>query len=231
MKKNQSIELVVLIGRPGAGKGTLSNAFLAENLQCKAFSTGEALRQQVAMKTDLGMTAKQYMDQGLLVPDYLMAKIVKSSLDELKKQDINKIILDGFPRNCTQVVLMQKLGIIPSKIVEIFVSDKEAIRRLAGRLTCSKCGQSFSMKGHKAPKQSGICDSCGSVLEIRADDSIEKAKKRLKVYQSVTAPVIPELQGIFPYVPYFKIPSLICEDKESENMTQEMFNDILNTPT
>lgn len=227
MKKKLAITLVLLLGKPGAGKGTRTKEFLEKHFNWRAFSTGDVLREEKAKGTPLGKRAQEYMDKGLLVPDYLMAEILKNSIENLKEQNIEGIILDGFPRNCTQIVIMQKLGIVPQKIIEIHVDDKEAVRRLSNRLTCSdsKCGKSYSRNGEKAPIHAGICDNCGSPLIVRSDDTPEKAEERLKVYHSQTAPVIPELQMVFKDAAYLKIPTRLLEGNDEE--LQKTFEEFL----
>ena len=181
---------IILLGPPGAGKGTQSKR-LAEGLKLPHISTGDILRQNVKDGTPLGKEAKDYMEKGLLVPDELMAKMLK---DRFAKPDIEKgFILDGYPRALSQAKTLD--GILKEKkvgiglVVYLDTSDAVIIQRLTGRLVCSKCGANFHVT-NMPPKEKGKCDNCGSPLYQRADDKEETVRKRIEVYKNEVASLI-----------------------------------------
>ncbi|MFY9402707.1 MAG: adenylate kinase [Candidatus Omnitrophota bacterium] len=181
---------IILLGPPGAGKGTQAKA-LAEKLKVAHISTGDILRQNVKEGTALGKEAKDYMERGLLVPDELMAKMLKKrfSLADVK----GGFILDGYPRNLAQAKTLEEIflleGIEVDWIVYLDSSEEVIIQRLSGRLVCSKCQANYHIK-NMPPKKEGICDKCGSVLYQRSDDKAETIKKRLEVYRKESAELI-----------------------------------------
>lgn len=181
---------LILLGPPGAGKGTLSDP-LMEQEKLVHISTGEILRSEVAAATELGKQAKSYMESGKLVPDQLVADMVAKKLAQPECR--NGFILDGFPRTVAQAGLldeaMQKIGMKIDAVVLFDAPEELLLQRLTARLTCSKCGVAFN-KLFAPPKQEGICDKCGGALIQRADDSLETAKNRLVVYNEQTAPLI-----------------------------------------
>lgn len=181
---------LVFLGPPGAGKGTLSDPLMkAENLA--HISTGDILRAEIKNGTELGNSAKSYMDAGKLVPDEIVAGMVAKRLasDDCK----TGFILDGFPRTVPQAELLDKamkeIGMTLDAVVLFDAPVDLLIQRLTARLTCRACGASFN-KLFSKPKQEGICDSCGGELYQRSDDSLETAQNRLKVYQEQTAPLV-----------------------------------------
>lgn len=181
---------LVFLGPPGAGKGTLSDPLMkAENLA--HISTGDILRAEIKNGTELGNSAKSYMDAGKLVPDEIVAGMVAKRLasDDCKAG----FILDGFPRTVPQAELLDKamkeIGMTLDAVVLFDAPVDLLIQRLTARLTCRVCGASFN-KLFSKPKQEGICDSCGGELYQRSDDSLETAQNRLKVYQEQTAPLV-----------------------------------------
>ncbi len=181
---------LVFLGPPGAGKGTLSDPLMkAENLA--HISTGDILRAEIKNGTELGNSAKSYMDAGKLVPDEIVAGMVAKRLasDDCKAG----FILDGFPRTVPQAELLDKamkeIGMTLDAVVLFDAPVDLLIQRLTARLTCRACGASFN-KLFSKPKQEGICDSCGGELYQRSDDSLETAQNRLKVYQEQTAPLV-----------------------------------------
>ncbi len=181
---------LILLGPPGAGKGTLSDPLMAqENLI--HISTGEILRNEVAAGTELGKQAESYMKSGKLVPDQLVADMVAKKL--AAEECRNGFILDGFPRTVAQAGLLDTaMKAIQMKLdaVILFEAPEDLLlKRLTARLTCSKCGVAFN-KLFAPPKQDGVCDKCGGTLIQRADDSLETAKNRLIVYHDQTAPLI-----------------------------------------
>ena len=181
---------LVFLGPPGAGKGTLSDPLMkAENLA--HISTGDILRAEVKNGTELGKTAKEYMDKGGLVPDEIVAGMVAKALaaDDCK----NGFILDGFPRTVPQAELldsaMSKIGMKLDAVVLFDAPVDLLIQRLTARLTCKKCKASFN-KLFSKPKVEGVCDFCGGELYQRDDDTLATAQNRLKVYNEQTAPLI-----------------------------------------
>ncbi|MFH0918244.1 MAG: adenylate kinase [Candidatus Omnitrophota bacterium] len=181
---------LVLLGPPGAGKGTQA-ARLAEKLALPHISTGDILRQNVKLDTDLGRQAKGIMEKGLLVPDDLVAKM----LDErFNNPDIKKgFILDGYPRTLSQAHSLDKILAVKGLAVDLVVyldsSDQVIIKRLTGRLVCSKCGANFHVT-NMPPKVKGLCDNCQGSLYQRSDDNEITVRKRLEVYKQQVASLI-----------------------------------------
>lgn len=181
---------IVLLGPPGAGKGTQAKV-LAQKLSLPHVSTGDILRQNVKKDSALGKEAKSYMEKGLLVPDELVAKMLVESFSQ---PDTEKgFILDGYPRNLAQAEtldsILNKLGIDIDFVVYMDTSDEVIIQRLSGRLVCSACGLNFHIK-NMPPKASGICDVCRGSLYQRTDDKEETVKKRIEVYKNEVASLI-----------------------------------------
>lgn len=181
---------IIMLGAPGAGKGTQAK-MIAEKFGIPHISTGDIFRSNIKEGTELGMEAKKYMDQGLLVPDELTVKIL---LDRVAKEDCaGGYVLDGFPRTIPQAeVLDEALNKLNDKIdyaVNVDVPDENIVKRMSGRRACLKCGATFHVE-HIPPKQEGICDSCGGELVLRDDDKQETVQNRLKVYHDQTQPLI-----------------------------------------
>jgi adenylate kinase len=181
---------IILLGPPGAGKGTQSKK-LAEKLDLPHISTGDILRKNVKEGTALGKEAKDYMEKGLLVPDELVAKMLK---DRFEEPDIKKgFILDGYPRALTQaktlddILNSKKIGI--DLVIYLDTSDAVIIQRLTGRLVCSVCGANFHVK-NMPPKVKGACDKCNGSLYQRTDDKEETVRKRIEVYKNEVASLI-----------------------------------------
>lgn len=172
---------LVLLGPPGAGKGTQSKN-LAKRVALVHISTGDILRQNVANQTKLGMEAKDYMNKGELVPDGLVSQML---LDRIKHPDAkNGYILDGYPRNVSQAETLDKE--LPGKekinlVVYLETSEAVIIQRLSGRRVCSKCGALFHMQ-NMPPKKENTCDACGGALYQRPDDKETTIKNRIQVY-------------------------------------------------
>lgn len=181
---------IIMLGAPGAGKGTQAK-MIAEKYQIPHVSTGDIFRANIKNGTELGMEAKKYMDQGLLVPDELTVKIL---LDRVAQEDcVNGYVLDGFPRTIPQAEVLDealtKLGEKIDYAINVDVPDENIVRRMSGRRACLKCGATYHIE-HIPPKQEGICDSCGSELVLRDDDKPETVQNRLKVYHEQTQPLI-----------------------------------------
>ena len=173
---------LILLGAPGAGKGTQAE-LLVSKLSIPAISTGNMLREAIAKGTDLGKKAKQYMDEGNLVPDELILGIVA---DRVSQADCaNGFILDGVPRTLAQAEALEAKGVRIDHVVSIEVDDGEIEGRMTGRRVCGKCGASYHIVANP-PKVDDVCDSCGSDLVIRKDDAPETVRKRLEVYHATT---------------------------------------------
>jgi adenylate kinase len=185
---------VVLVGPPGAGKGTQAE-FIAAHLAVPKISTGEIFRENVAGGTSLGVQARRYMDAGQLVPDEITINMVGDRLAEPDAAD--GFLLDGFPRTVPQAVALDKLiadlgaggGDGLDVVLELVVDDDEVIRRLSGRRTCRGCGKIWHVE-FDPPLREGTCDRCGGELFQREDDKAETVAERLRVYARDTAPLV-----------------------------------------
>ena len=181
---------LVLVGPPGAGKGTQAQ-FLAAHFQIPHISTGDIFRANLKGETPLGLEAKKYMDKGDLVPDSVTNDMVK---DRLNKDDLdNGFLLDGYPRNVAQAevlraVLAEKATPLHAAL-ELNIDPEEIVARLSGRRSCSNCQKPYHVVNEK-PAVEGICDACGGALIQREDDKAEVIKHRLNVYAEQTAPII-----------------------------------------
>ncbi len=176
---------LVLLGAPGAGKGTQAE-ILCKKLQIPTISTGNILRAAVKNGTPVGLKAKEYMDQGALVPDEVIIGIVCERLAEPDCK--NGFILDGVPRTIPQAEALEANGIHIDCALSIEIADQTIIDRMSGRRTCPTCGASFHVVSNP-PKQEGVCDSCGTQLTIRKDDAPETVKARLVTYHKETEPL------------------------------------------
>jgi len=173
---------LILLGAPGAGKGTQAE-ILVNKLSIPAISTGNMLREAIANGTELGKKAKQYMDEGALVPDELILGIVA---DRVAQPDCSKgFILDGVPRTLAQAEALEAKGVRIDHVVSIEVDDAVIEGRMTGRRVCPKCGASYHIVANP-PKAEGICNACGTELAIRKDDAPETVRKRLEVYHATT---------------------------------------------
>lgn len=181
---------IVLLGPPGAGKGTLSEVLLKDE-RLAHVSTGDIFRAEIGKGSELGKLAKSYIDAGKLVPDQVVADMVAGKL--LSAECAGGFLLDGFPRTIPQAELLEKAlekaGKKLDAVVLFDAPEELLLQRLTARLTCRKCGASFN-KIFSKPKTEGICDSCGGELYQRSDDSLETAKNRLSVYKEQTFPLI-----------------------------------------
>lgn len=181
---------IVLLGPPGAGKGTHAK-ILSERYEIQHISTGDILRAQIQKQTLLGRRAKSFIDSGKLVPDDLVVEMVQ---EKLRNDDVkNGFILDGFPRTVDQAKVLDEI-LAKTKMPLHFVlqfdaSEEVIVDRLSGRRACSNCGANYHVR-NIPPKKEGICNVCGRMLIQRKDDEPETVRKRLKVYQEQTAPLI-----------------------------------------
>lgn len=176
----------ILLGPPGAGKGTQS-ARLVENLGIPQISTGDLLRAARKAGTELGRKAQGYMDQGQLVPDELVLSLVE---ERLGRDDAQRgYILDGFPRNIAQANALDARGILVERVVNVDVPFDVLVGRIAGRRVCQGCGATYHVT-NQPPRSEGVCDTCGGVVGQRKDDDAAVVESRLKVYASETAPLI-----------------------------------------
>lgn len=181
---------IIMLGAPGAGKGTQAK-MIADTYGLPHVSTGDIFRMNIKNGTQLGMEAKTFMDQGLLVPDELTVRIL---LDRVGQDDCKDgYVLDGFPRTIPQAEVLEdalnKLGDKIDYAINVEVPDENIIRRMGGRRACLACGATYHVE-HVPPKQEGICDACGQELVLRDDDKPETVKNRLRVYQEQTQPLI-----------------------------------------
>lgn len=180
-------EIIVLLGPPGAGKGTQAEK-LAQKFGLLHLSTGGVLRDAVKKGTELGKQVQAIMESGELVPDTLVSKIV----DEwIRLRRGNKgLILDGFPRNLVQAGFLKELEKdFPVSVINIQVDESEIVKRLAGRRSCPQCGKIYNVYT-LPPEQEGVCDRCGACLVQREDDREEVVQERLRVYRTETEPLI-----------------------------------------
>ena len=181
---------IIMLGAPGAGKGTQAKKISAK-YEIPHISTGDIFRANIKNGTELGKKAKAFMDQGMLVPDELTVDLV---IDRLSKEDCVKgCILDGFPRTIPQAEALDKALAAKGEKVDFAINcdvpDENIINRMGGRRACVGCGATYHLV-YAAPKQEGICDTCGGELILRDDDKPETVEKRLRVYHEQTQPLI-----------------------------------------
>jgi adenylate kinase len=186
---------LILVGPPGAGKGTQAERLTAD-FGLPYFATGNILRAAVAEGTELGKKAKEYMDAGNLVPDEVIIGVILEALDGEEASD--GFLLDGFPRTVPQAdalgAALEKVGRKLSGVLLIDVDDDEVVRRLSGRRTCSKNGHTYHVD-FDPPKHDDVCDQDGSKLLQRDDDKPETIRKRLSVYHEQTEPLVEYYEG------------------------------------
>lgn len=181
---------IIMLGAPGAGKGTQAKQ-IAGKYSIPHISTGDIFRANIKNGTELGKKAKEYMDQGLLVPDELTCDLV---VDRIGQDDCkNGFVLDGFPRTIPQAEALtnalDKLGQKMDFAIDVDVPDENIVKRMSGRRACLECGATYHVVSIP-PKKEGICDACGSELVLRDDDKPETVQKRLDVYHEQTQPLI-----------------------------------------
>ena len=176
---------LILLGAPGAGKGTQAEV-ISEKLAIPAISTGNIIREALANGTEMGLKAKSFIDAGQLVPDDVVIGIIK---ERLAKDDCaNGFILDGFPRTIPQAEALDTMGVIIDRVISIEVADEKIAARMSGRRVCKACGASYHLE-YKKPAVDGICNACGGELIQRKDDHPDTVLDRLHVYHEQTEPL------------------------------------------
>lgn len=176
---------LILLGAPGAGKGTQA-AEIEKVFNIPAISTGQIIREIIAEKTPLGDVVNSFISRGELVPDDIVVEMVK---ERIKNDDCkNGYILDGFPRTIAQAEIMEKLPIPIDVALEIDVDEEIIVERLSGRRVCEACGATYHIHSNPSEKE-GICTKCGGTLKMRADDVPEVIRHRLEVYNEQTKPL------------------------------------------
>ena len=207
---------IIMLGAPGAGKGTQAKK-IAEKYGIPHISTGDIFRANIKNGTELGKKAKTYMDQGLLVPDELTCDLV---VDRIQQDDAkNGYVLDGFPRTIPQAecltAALEKLGSKIDYAIDVDVPDENIVRRMGGRRVCLNCGATYHIVSIPT-KVEGICDKCGSEVVLRDDDKPETVKNRLSVYHEQTQPLID----------YYAKKNVLAEVDGTKDM-EDVFNDIV----
>ncbi len=176
---------LILLGAPGAGKGTQAEV-ICNKKNIPTISTGNILREALKSGTEMGLKAKTYMESGQLVPDEILIGIIK---DRMKEPDCqNGFILDGFPRTIPQAEALDQMGAGIDVVLDIEVADEDIVTRMSGRRVCEACGSSYHVL-YKQPKAEGVCDACGGTLVQRKDDHPDTVKERLNVYHNQTEPL------------------------------------------
>ena len=177
---------LILLGAPGAGKGTLAE-ILTEKLGIPTISTGNIIREAVSKGTEMGLKAKAFTESGKLVPDDVVIGIIN---ERLKKPYCERgFILDGLPRTIPQAEALRKMDLDVDIVVDIGITDEAVVGRMAGRRVCKDCSATYHIK-NIPPKKEGICDLCGADLIIRKDDDPQTVLDRLAIYHEQTEPLI-----------------------------------------
>ena len=176
---------IIFFGAPGAGKGTQAE-IVSKKLDIPTISTGNIIREAIKNGTEMGLSAKSYIDAGKLVPDEVVIGIIKDRLD--MDDCKNGFILDGFPRTIPQAKALDEMGVKIDVVLNIEVSDEDIVKRMSGRITCPKCGSTYHIEFNPT-KTEGVCDNCGTELTVRKDDHPDVVKSRLDVYHSETEPL------------------------------------------
>ena len=176
---------IIFFGAPGAGKGTQAE-IVSKKLDIPTISTGNIIREAIKNGTEMGLSAKSYIDAGKLVPDEVVIGIIKDRLD--MDDCKNGFILDGFPRTIPQAKALDEMGVKIDVVLNIEVSDEDIVKRMSGRRTCPKCGSTYHIEFNPT-KTEGVCDNCGTELTVRKDDHPDVVKSRLDVYHSEKEPL------------------------------------------
>lgn len=177
---------LILMGAPGAGKGTQAEA-ISECFAIPAISTGAMLREEIKSGSELGKLAKSLIDEGNFVPDDIINKVVK---DRINQADCAKgYILDGYPRDLNQAKALEQMGIAIDRVLYVHLGDEEIVKRLSGRRICQDCGETYHLE-HQPSSLGDRCDRCGGELVVRKDDRPETIRERLETYHRVTHPVV-----------------------------------------
>lgn len=176
---------IIFFGAPGAGKGTQAE-IVSEKLAIPAVSTGAIIREAIKNGTDMGKSAKSYIEQGALVPDEVVIGIIKDRLSE--KDCENGFILDGFPRTVPQAEALTAMGVDIDVVLNLEVADERIVTRMSGRRTCPGCGATFHVV-YKPSEKGDVCDKCGVELTIRKDDDPAVVLSRLETYHKETEPL------------------------------------------
>lgn len=182
-----AMDIVILLGAPGSGKGTVAGKLAADNANLSHVSSGDLLREAIAKGTAAGLEAKGYMEKGELVPDALIAAMIKDVVSATTGD--KTMLLDGFPRNLAQAEILAQMGVSVRAAVLIDVPDDIILGRILGRRTCPNCKAGYHVT-NLPPKVEGICDKCGTRLTIRKDDNPDTVQDRLAVYHRQTEPLI-----------------------------------------
>lgn len=177
--------MLILLGAPGAGKGTQAE-LICQRLHIPAISTGNILREALKSGTELGRKAKTFMDAGNLVPDDVVIDMLKERIAQPDCKD--GFILDGFPRTIPQAEALDAMGVVIDRVIDIEVPDEKIVTRMSGRRVCEKCGASYHLV-YNPPKVEGVCDKCAGALVQRKDDNAETVRDRLTVYHNQTEPL------------------------------------------
>lgn len=180
-------KILILLGPPGVGKGTVGEK-LSGILKIPLISTGDLLREHIKKKTELGLKAKEYMENGYLVPDDIVVSVL---VERIREDDCkNGFILDGFPRNINQAEILENfINKENVKVIYLTADDEFLVNRLSNRRICENCGAIYHLI-NIPPKVNGICDKCGGKLVQREDDKEDVVRNRLKVYHSATSPLL-----------------------------------------
>ncbi|MCI9361934.1 MAG: adenylate kinase [Hungatella sp.] len=207
---------LIMLGAPGAGKGTQAK-MIAKKYQIPHISTGDIFRANIKSQTELGMKAKSFMDQGMLVPDEITIGML---MDRIKEPDCaGGYVLDGFPRTIPQAESLTKalsdMGTAVDYAVNVDVPDDNIIGRMSGRRACLNCGATYHV-AFNPPKTENVCNICGQNLVLREDDKPETVKKRLDVYHQQTQPLID----------YYKKAGVLVEVDGTQNM-EDVFKSIV----
>ena len=207
---------LILLGPPGAGKGTQAN-LLKKELNISHISTGDILREEMKSATALGNDVKKFVESGALVPDSVVTKIIENRLS-VKEQNVNGFMLDGFPRTETQAQDLDNILAKVNRSIDYAIYFEATLpvitQRLGGRRVCRKCGALFHAS-NRPPKKAGVCDHCGGELYQRADDNEQTIKTRMDVYLNNTLPIVD-------YYQKNKILKKLDGDRESEDLQEEL---------